>query len=132
MNPVVGWYLLGAVLPLGVLLVAMGLLDRLFARVLQDLLGSDQRARFFKAVFFAMLATATIAGSLLPARFLNLEAESLDALTSNTARQVLAAGLALLLGMGVAGGLLAILIAQYEWRRKERARIERPTEPPRF
>jgi len=117
MTPTQAWFLFGVALSVAVLSVSLALLRGPLQHVLEDLLGSATRARFFAIAFFALLATSTLAGSLLPPDSIAGDAVARDSMHMNTARQLLAASLALLVGLGASGGLLLILIVNYESRR---------------
>jgi len=107
------WFSSGLGASAAVLFVCFQALRVPLTRVLRDLLASAARARFFRGVFFGLLTTSTLAGSLWPpgSDFGHAAWHVI------AARQLLAAGLALLLGLAASGGLLLILIAHHEARR---------------
>ena len=117
MNAQLLWFSAGVALTALVLALAIALLGRPLRSVLGDLLGSPARARFFTTALCALLVSATLAGSLMPVEQLGATGASRRALELNLSKQLLAAGAALLLGLGAAGGLLLTLILKYEARR---------------
>lgn len=117
MNAPLLWYGAGSALTALVVGGSIALLQRPLRSVLHDLLGSAARARFFTLTLCGLIASATLAGSLMPIEALDAASATRRALELNLSKQLLAAGAALLMGLGVAGGLLLILILKYEARR---------------
>jgi|GEM_PF-3136057 len=115
-------YFAGSLLAVGVFILAAAFLARPFESVLGDLLGSPRRARFFQRALLALLAAATLAGSLLPTGWIDPEAASPAALAGNAARQLLGAGGSLLAGLGLVATLLLKHILEYERRRRATTR----------
>lgn len=129
MSPREAWYLAGVGLPLLVLLLAFLALNRPMKRVLLDLFEQGNRARFIQRLLFAALVLITAAGALLPESLLDSRAASAGLHLQNSARQVLAAGVALLLGIGVMGAFLLHSILRYEERRRLSAGPEANSQP---
>lgn len=117
MSPLLIWFSVGIGAAALVLGVSIALLRRSLRHVLTDLLGSPARARYFTFALCAVLTTITLTGGLWSAEWIDLSASSRHDLLLNTSKQFLAAGGALLLGLGAAGSLLLALILKFEARR---------------
>ncbi len=111
------WYFGSVAVAACVLLISIAFLSRLLNHVLVDLLGSARRAHFFTLTFCTALSVITLAGTLVPAELLNLDAITTDELLLNSSKQLVGGAVALLIGMAFLAGILLQLILKFEARR---------------